>query len=306
MPVMRSDLTKAFELLRSSDPAHVEQALELLQNTVFSFSMTVCGHREDAEDTMQEVLLKAIPYLANFDSPKALTTWLYTVARNRCRMSRRRSKFAPREHLSLEDLMPDAMDLDHLGAIATAAPSPEKSVIAGQDSSQLQQAILKVPPSYRIVLVLHDVEELSTDEIARILNLKEGNVRVRLHRARLFVRKELSQRAPKATDQASTARYQSTSDSLHGRKGKPSCSRHCKQIFANLSFYLDGALDDTLCKELERHMVGCKPCEAFLASLRNTIEQTHLLPSQRPDPGASAHLRARLAQQPQTAAKTDT
>ncbi len=140
--------------MRSGNSAHVEQALELLQNTVFSFSMTVCGHREDAEDTMQDVLLKAIPYLAKFDSPKALTTWLYTVARNRCWMSRRKSKFAPKEHLSLEELMPDAMELDHLGAMAAAGPSPERSAIAGQDTEQLQQAILKVPPPYRLVLVL--------------------------------------------------------------------------------------------------------------------------------------------------------
>ena len=305
MPAMRSDLTKAFELLRSGNSANVEQALELLQNTVFSFSMTVCGHREDAEDTMQEVLLKAIPYLAKFDSPKALTTWLYTVARNRCWMSRRKSKFAPKEHLSLEELMPDAMELDHLGAIAAAGPSPERSVIAGQDTKQLQQAILKVPPPYRLVLVLHDVEELSTDEIARILNIKEGNVRVRLHRARLFVRKELSQLAPRPADQAKIARDVSTPDPPQGTKRKLARSRHCKQIFANLSDYLDGALDDTLCKELERHMGGCKPCEAFLASLRNTIEQTHSLPSHRPDPHAAARVRARLAQQMPTLAATD-
>ena len=299
---MRSDLIKAFELLRSGDPVNAERALELLQNTVFSFSMTVCGHREDAEDTMQDVLLKASPYLARFDSPKALTTWLYTVARNRCWMSRRKSKFAPKEHLSLEELMPDAMELDHLGAIAAGGPSPERSVIAGQDSKQLQQAILKVPPPYRLVLVLHDVEELSTDEIARILNLKEGNVRVRLHRARLFVRKELSQLAPRPAGQTRIAQYSSDPISPLGAKGKLARSRHCKQIFANLSDYLDGALDDTLCKELERHMGGCKPCEAFLASLRNTIEQTHSLPSQRPDPRAAARVRDRLSRQLQTSA----
>jgi RNA polymerase sigma-70 factor (ECF subfamily) len=299
---MQSDLIKAFELLQSGSSANVEQALQLLQNTVFSFSMTVCGHREDAEDTMQDVLLKAIPYLARFDSPKALTTWLYTVARNRCWMSRRKSKFAPKEHLSLEELMPDAMEFDHLGAIAAAGPSPEKSAIAGQDSKHLQQAILKAPPPYRLVLVLHDVEELSTDEIARILNLKEGNVRVRLHRARLFVRKELSRLAPGPSVQPRIARNVSTPNPPQGVKGKLARSRHCKQIFANLSDYLDGALDDTLCEELERHMGGCKPCEAFLASLRNTIEQTHSLPSQRPDPRAAARVRDRLSRHLQTAA----
>jgi len=296
---MRPDLTKAFELLQSGNSAHLEKALELLQNTVFSFSMTVCGHREDAEDTMQDVLLKAIPYLTKFNTPKALTTWLYIVTRNRCWMSRRKSKFAPREHLSLEELMPDAMELDHLRAIASAGPSPERSVIAGQDSQQLQQAILKVPPPYRLVLVLHDVEELSTDEISRILNLKEGNVRVRLHRARLFVRKELSRPPPRLVDQV-TAQQVSSPRSPHGAKGKLARSRHCTQIFANLSNYLDGTLDETLCNELERHMEGCKPCEAFLTSLRNTIEQTHSLPSQIPDSCAATRVRARIAKQAQT------
>jgi RNA polymerase sigma-70 factor (ECF subfamily) len=217
-------------------------------------------------------------------------------------MSRRKSKFAPKEHLSLEELMPDAMELDHLGAIAAAGPSPERSAIAGQDSTQLQQAILKVPPPYRLVLVLHDVEELSTDEIARILSLKEGNVRVRLHRARLFVRKELSQLAPRPANQPGIAQNVSTPFIAQGAKGKLARSRHCKQIFANLSDYLDGALDDALCKELERHMGGCKPCVAFLASLRNTIELTHSLPSQPPDPRAAARVRGHLSRQLQTEA----
>jgi RNA polymerase sigma-70 factor (ECF subfamily) len=219
-------------------------------------------------------------------------------------MSRRKSKFAPREHLSLEELMPDATELTHLGTIAVAGPSPERSVIAGQEIKQLQQAILKVPPAYRLVLVLHDVEELSTDEIARILNLKDGNVRVRLHRARLFVRKELSQLVSESADQARTSQDVSAPNSPAGTKRKLACSRDCKQIFANLSDYLDGALDDTLCKELERHMEGCKPCEAFLASLRNTIEQTHSLPSQQPDQHAVTQVRARLAQQVRTLAPT--
>ena len=68
---MRSEVEEAIELLRRGDDAGIERALALLQNTVFSFSMRVCGHREDAEDTMQEVLLKSVSHLPRFDSPKA-------------------------------------------------------------------------------------------------------------------------------------------------------------------------------------------------------------------------------------------
>ena len=113
---MRADIEQAVALLRRGDQAALEQALALLQNTVFSFSMRVCGQREDAEDTMQEVLLKSVPYLPKFDSPKALVVWLYKVAKNRCLMSRRKSKFAPARELSLEELMPDRRELEQLSA----------------------------------------------------------------------------------------------------------------------------------------------------------------------------------------------
>ncbi|HZQ67326.1 MAG TPA: sigma factor [Terriglobales bacterium] len=76
---MRSDLERAISLLGRGDGEALEEALSLLQNTVFSFSMRVCGQREDAEDTMQEVLVRSLPYLPKFDSPKALVVWLYTV-----------------------------------------------------------------------------------------------------------------------------------------------------------------------------------------------------------------------------------
>src|ERR1019366_7676347 len=111
---MRPEIEQVVQLIQNKNPNSLEEALALLQNTVFSFSMKVCGQRQDAEDTMQEVLLKSIPNLQKFDSPKALMVWLYKVAKNRCLMSRRRSKFAPKEDLSLEELMPDRRELENL------------------------------------------------------------------------------------------------------------------------------------------------------------------------------------------------
>ena len=74
----------------------------------------VYGQREDAEDTMQEVLLKSVPHLPKFDSPRALVVWLYKVAKNRCLMSRRRSNFAPQPDLFLAELVPDRKELEQL------------------------------------------------------------------------------------------------------------------------------------------------------------------------------------------------
>jgi RNA polymerase sigma-70 factor (ECF subfamily) len=149
---MRSEIEQAVQLLQRGDDAALEQALALLQNTVFSFSMRVCGPREDAEDTMQDVLLKSVPYLSKFDSPKTLVVWLYKVAKNRCLMSRRRSKFAPKPDLSLEKLMPDRKELGQLGADDSI--NPEVFAIRSEEAGRLRGAIQKLAPPNRIVLVL--------------------------------------------------------------------------------------------------------------------------------------------------------
>lgn len=259
---MRAEIEKAVELLQSGDDAAVEQALALLQNTVFSFSMRVCGHREDAEDTMQEVLLKSVPQLPKFDSPKALVVWLYKVAKSRCLMNRRKSKFAPAHELSLEELMPDRKELGQLSADGKI--NPESFAIRSEEASLLRNAVQKLPPQYRIVLVLRDMEGLTDEEVAEITGLRAGTVRVRLHRARLFVRKELMKTWTARVDTKTRQQRPPHHDSRPGR---------CKAMFAELSDYLDEQLDDSLCEELERHMAGCEPCQAFIATLKATIEQ---------------------------------
>ena len=187
---MRADVERAVELMRQGQPRSLETALSLLQNTVYSFSMKVCGHREDAEDTMQETLLRGAPMLEKIGNAQALTVWLYKVARSRCLMSRRRSKFAAQPDLSLEALMPEREDLEALAA--EREKDPERHLLKKESAEQLRAAIDKLPPEYRLVMILHDMEELSTEEVARITGLRPGTVRVRLHRARLFLRKELA------------------------------------------------------------------------------------------------------------------
>jgi RNA polymerase sigma-70 factor (ECF subfamily) len=259
---MRAEIEKAVELLQRGENEGVEEALALLQDTVFSFSMRVCGHRQDAEDTMQEVLLKSVPQLPKFDSPKALLVWLYKVAKNRCLMSRRKSKFAPAHELSLEELMPNRKELEQLSADGTI--NPESFAIRSEQASRLRDAVQKLPPQYRIVLVLRDMEGLTDDEVAEITGVRAGTVRVRLHRARLFVRKELMR-----TRMAQSGKRVHA----HGRVSEESRPARCKRMFAELSDYLDEQLDDSLCEELERHMTGCQPCRAFVATLEATIEQ---------------------------------
>ena len=281
---MRGEIQNAVELLRSGRPESIEAALAVLQNTIFSFSMKVCGHREDAEDTMQETLLRAAGQLRKFESPEALAVWLYKVARSRCLMSRRRSKFAPQPHLSLEEILPDRAELEALTA-RDHEDSPEQQLLRAENREELQQAVLRVPPLYRLVLVLHDMEELSPGEIARITGLRPGTVRVRLHRALAFLRNELAPRPERH------------------RKVQPrrTPSRRCRKMFAALSEYLDRELDPTLCAELEAHLGGCKPCVGYLASLEETVRRLKRHRTRPVDPKVATQIRKKLLRAFETA-----
>jgi RNA polymerase sigma-70 factor, ECF subfamily len=290
---MRPEIEKAVRLIHRKDPRSTEEALALLQNTVFSFSMKVCGQREDAEDTMQEVLLKSVPILQKFDNPKALLVWLYKVAKTRCLMSRRKSKFAPREALSLDELMPDRRELQTLSA--NSHGTPETSLMHRENAKHLREAIQQLPPDYRLILVLHDMEELLDSEITEITGLRAGTIRVRLHRARLFVRKQLARQIASHAHHAPGKKDAEMVPSAQPRQ------RRCKEMFADLSNYLDDELDDSLCAELEKHMQGCEPCRAFLSSLEKTIQDLHRAPVEHPDPGAAAALRRNLMAQYQNA-----
>ena len=195
---MRPELIQASDLLRRNTPEAIDEAIGLLQNTVYSFSMKVCGHPEDAEDTMQEVLYRSLGHLAKIQDPQALAVWLYTVTRNRCWRMRRKGASAPNHIQSFDELMPDDAELGRL--LQDAAEGPEANLLHAEQHHLLHQAVLRIPAQLRIVLVLHDMEELTTEQVAQVLGLQPGTVRVRLHRARLAVRKEMNRTLDDAPD----------------------------------------------------------------------------------------------------------
>lgn len=194
---MRANIERAIRVMKCGGDDARDKAVALLQDSVFSFSMRICGHRQNAEDNMQEVLVKSLPYLERFHSSKALAVWLYKVARSRCLMSRRRSKFAPKAELSLENMVPGRVDLERIDGRTSV--SPEEAAIHSEQRRRLREVIQLLPPHYRIVLELCDLEGLTAEEVQEITGVRVGTIRVRLHRARLFVRKELTKRGEYAS-----------------------------------------------------------------------------------------------------------
>lgn len=185
-------IEQAMEFLRRGDRDSLEKAISLLQGLVVAFSMTACSRQQEAEDVAQEVLLRSIPYLPRFENSRALGVWLYKVTKNQCLMHLRRSKYAPRTLLSLEGLNPIGKELERLQQ--TSGLGPEAVAIRREQARQVREAIGKLPVRYRIVLVLHDLEGLNDEEVSEITGLRPGTIRVRLHRARSWLRKELARR----------------------------------------------------------------------------------------------------------------
>lgn len=168
----------------------MERSLAVLQDAVFGFGMKVCGNPADAEDTAQETLLRLAQSLKKFPNTRALSVWLYKVARSQCLMGRRKSKFAPEHMLSLDELMPPHGHNGDGGAEFWAI-TPEEAVLQGELRARLERAIRALPKRYRLVLILRDMEGLDTQEVAEVMEVSEATVKMRVHRARVFVRNEL-------------------------------------------------------------------------------------------------------------------
>lgn len=265
---MRPELEQAVALLRKSDPQSVQEAIGLLQNTVFSFSMKVCGDREDAEDTMQDVLVSSLPHLAKLRDPRALSVWLYTVAKRRCWRNRRGSIHARYKTIALDDLMPDEKELSLLRAGTEI--SPETRSMRKENSLLVHSAVLQLPSQYRIVLVLHDMEDLDTAQIAEVLSLQPGTIRVRLHRARLLVRRELAKPLTQRSHKTPARKAGKTT-------ADPRKLPTCGEIFANLSEYLDGRIEPKSCSQMQAHIEACPQCVLFIRDLKRAIDRCRSL-----------------------------
>ena len=179
--------TDEIELARgllAGRPDAFERFVEHFRTKIFNCSWLMCGDRDDAEEVAQETLLKVFENLRQLRQPERVKPWVFRIARNACLMKRRKSVYAPAHELSLEEFMP-------VGEIADWSNLPEDRVLQSELKEVLEKAIGELPESYRSVILLRDVEELSTLESARILEVTEDMIRTRLHRARLAVRQKL-------------------------------------------------------------------------------------------------------------------
>jgi RNA polymerase sigma-70 factor, ECF subfamily len=167
--------------------------VEHFRAKVFRYSWLMCGQREDAEEVAQETLLKVLESFSQLRDPSHLGAWVFRIAKNACLMKRRKSVFAPEHELSLDEFLPTSAnggEHRHL-EIADWSGLPEDQLLRSEMKQALHRAIAGLPEMYRSVVLLRDIEGLSTDEAAHVLEVSQDVVKTRLHRGRLALRHEL-------------------------------------------------------------------------------------------------------------------
>jgi len=166
-----------------------EELVTRYERKIFRLTRNITGNMQDAEDAMQEAFLKSYEHLANFKGDSRFYTWLVRIAVNEALMKLRRrqpGEFSIDEEVGVggEELMP--RELDDWG------PTPEERYQHVEMQEILSEAIDKLEPDFRIVFILRDVEELSTEEAAKLLGLSITATKSRLLRARLKLRQRLN------------------------------------------------------------------------------------------------------------------
>jgi len=189
----------ALDLL-SGAPGAFDRFVGFFRPKIFQYTLLMCGQREDAEEVAQETLLKVFENSDRLRDPERLKAWVFRIARNACYMKRRKSVFAPAHELSLEEFRPSFQQDGEQKRLEIADWSalPDAQAINVQLGQILRAAIEELPEIYRAVIILRDLEELSTQETAEVLEVSEETVKTRLHRARLAVRQKLDQHLRRA------------------------------------------------------------------------------------------------------------
>lgn len=178
--------------LKVRDEAALEELMAQYETKVFGLALQMTGNRQDAEEILQDVFLTVFLKIDGFRGDAKLSSWIYRVATNTALMKiRRRSKF---QEIPLEEELGPKMTEE--GMIAEPAIDwsrlPDEELARKELLQRIDGALAQLPPDYRSVFVLRDIEELSAEETSQILEISTAALKSRLHRARLFLRKELA------------------------------------------------------------------------------------------------------------------
>ena len=185
--IARDDEPLLVTAAKSGDASAFEELVSRYERKIFRLTMNITRNREDAEDAMQDAFMKAYSHLHAFQEDSRFYTWLVRIAANEALMrlrKRRPNQFSLDEPIeSDDDLIP--RELEDWG------PSPEQKYAQTEMGDILNKMIDQLQPDFRVVFMLRDIEELSTEQTAAAMGISVPAVKSRLLRARLKLRQKL-------------------------------------------------------------------------------------------------------------------
>ena len=194
-----SDETTLVAQARHNDSLAFSELVRRYESKIFRLALHITQNREDAEDVLQETFLKAYEHLDQFQGNSKFYTWIVRIAVNQALMKLRRRKTDTSVSLDEEfDTGEDTL----VREIAAWDENPEQQFSREELGEILESAIQSLEPPYRSVFVLRDIEDLSTEETARALDLSIPAVKSRLLRARLQLREKLTRHFKRKGDNA--------------------------------------------------------------------------------------------------------
>lgn len=184
-----NDETALIERLQAGDKSACAECIEIHSPGIYRLALRLMQNEAEAEDVMQETFMNAFKAIDNFEGRSGLGTWLYRIAYNAAMMRLRK----PQQYiLSVEETLSEEEGNLIPKQLFDWCCLPEEDFATDEVQSELERAIQKLPEKYKSVFVLRELEELSTQETAVALDLTPSTVKVRLHRARLQLREQLT------------------------------------------------------------------------------------------------------------------
>lgn len=179
------------EKIRTGDYQAFESLVTRYEAKVYRLALRMLRNPQDAEDALQETFLQVFRGLAGFEGRSQFSTWLFRLATNVCLMRIRHRETEPSKLLPLEDYLPKLEEGDSPQMIEWA-DRPEEALLSKESREKMMEALDKLPPEYRAVFILRDIEGFSNAETGESLGISVAAVKSRLHRARLALRGMLS------------------------------------------------------------------------------------------------------------------
>jgi RNA polymerase sigma-70 factor (ECF subfamily) len=173
---------------RRGDERAIRKLIDAYSPRLYNVALRILRNAQDAEDALQETFITALNKLDQFDGRSSFLTWIYRIAVNTSLMALRKRRSRSKKEESIE--VPGFEEIKSRQLIDWAA-DPAKKLLTREMREVMDRAIDELPPNYRAVFVLRDLEELSIEEAAKILGITAANVKIRLMRARLFLREAL-------------------------------------------------------------------------------------------------------------------